>query len=363
MRIGILTFHCAHNYGAVLQCYALQQHLLKNGHSVEVIDYRPKCITDVYRLFPKYRFPFNQPLRALYHLLYELFVSLPRWYKFNSFQQRHLIMSKHVEANEIPSDYDAYIIGSDQLWNTEITGEWLKPYFAQFPFPKETKRYITYGVSFGSTIIDLERLNILNDYLSVFDNISLREDTNVPILSSICHTKLRVVLDPTLLLSKEEWENIIMKPRIKKKYVLAYQVRYNEDFNRLVQAIARKLNLGVVEIGAYALTNAKGDKHAISPGEFLGWIKNATFIVTSSFHATVFSILFNKDFYSVALGQKSDIRYTSLLRKLGLEKRIISHDNNDDFVIESVDYHCISNKLLELNRSSRDFLEQAIYGN
>ena len=140
MKIGILTFHCAHNFGAVLQTYALQEILKTMGHEVFIIDYRPKYIVDVYKIFNIRRFISKSPITSLKKTLNEILNFRNRifcYYKFNRFIKSYINLSHERTVSNI---YDAYIIGSDQVWNPDITGGVFdKVFFAEFNFSKEKK--------------------------------------------------------------------------------------------------------------------------------------------------------------------------------------------------------------------------------
>ena len=142
MKIGILTFHCAHNYGAVLQCYAMQEFLRSKGHDVEVINYRPNYLLKPYKIFNVKRFSSKKPIRILKGLILEFLlfpVRLKRFYGFENFINNKLILSKTVTKESIPSNYDIYIVGSDQIWNPKITKGFDEIYFCRFPFEKGKK--------------------------------------------------------------------------------------------------------------------------------------------------------------------------------------------------------------------------------
>ena len=157
MKIGILTFHCAHNYGAVLQCYATQEFLRSKGYDVEIINYRPEYLLRPYKLFDKTRFKANNPIQFIKKIIIELMIfkmRYKRWKGFEKFINNRLSVGCVVTKNTLPSDCNAYIIGSDQVWNPRITRGFDSIYFANFPFEKEEKKYISYAASMETKSLD-----------------------------------------------------------------------------------------------------------------------------------------------------------------------------------------------------------------
>ena len=201
MKIGILTFHCAHNYGAVLQCYALQEVLKRMGHTVEVMDYRPAFLKTAYDIVSFRRIYSRNPLKILKSLVSE-FLCLPeriRRYKgFDSFIKNRLRLS----SPDIPSDCDVYIMGSDQIWNPGITQGFDGVYFGYLPADSE-KDY-------------------LQKALCNFDAVSVRETHLANLLQPLTEKKVSVVLDPTLLADSSVWNVFLGQRPMKRKYVLVY---------------------------------------------------------------------------------------------------------------------------------------------
>lgn len=363
MKIGILTFHCAHNYGAVLQCYALQETLKSMGHEVEVIDYRPNFLT--YSKFINFQNIKNTSISTTLRKLIRELAVLPkkniRYFVFNRFINKRLNLSTHNKNySYIPAEYDIYIIGSDQVWNKKITNGYHNPYFASFPFPKGNKKYISYAASMESEDISKDT-NILKKLLSNFDAISVREESLRQSLQELSQKRISLVLDPTLIADKTMWHKLAIKPRIKKKYVLVYEVRTNPHTIKFANNIAKQLNAEVVRLFAWVdRFNNKNEYKCESPENFLGWFKHAECIVTTSFHGTAFSIIFEKPFYTKELDNEGNSRSFSLLNKLGLDARIINLKviHNTDFT--NINYDKIDYKLYELKQESIKYLKNNI---
>ena len=365
MKIGLLTFHRAHNYGAILQAYALQQFLVKEGHEVEVIDYRPEYIEQSYSFIPidNYR---NHSVGAWFKMFIRDMLLLPlraiRRNKFRSFMRRYISLSSKVIFKAVPSKYDTYIVGSDQVWNKEITVDYDDVFFCKFHFNKDNRKYMSYAASLEPSILTEADIDILYDRLKQFDVISVREASIISYLQ-IDYNEICDVLDPTLLMDVHFWDHIAETPRLRNRYIVLYQARYNRNLNHLVQQIAKEMGYDVVEMSAWTLPISKICRRgmAASPEEFLGFIKNADLVINTSFHGTIFSILYEVPFYYVELSDGWDERSLSLLRDLDLMNRAV---NVDYLKSHPIDFHCDFSKSKEriamLREKSYSFIRSNI---
>lgn len=362
MKIGILTFHCAHNYGAVLQCYALQEFLKHMGHDVEVVDYRPKYLITPYKRLVIHRFISLNPIKFLKNTIKETLLinrRFRRYMAFDKFITNRLNLSERVTANNIPLKYDIYIMGSDQIWNPKITKGFDSIYWGQFKFPKERRKYIAYAASMETKSINEEELVFYKKLLENFNAVSVREFQLASLLQPLTDKKIETVLDPTLLADSSIWNKIAKQPSIEQKYVLIYQIRSNQNTSRIAKKIAQQLNAVVIEVVAWLNIHFERNQfQEASPEEFLGLIKYSSCIVTTSFHGTVFSVIFNRPFYCIKLDDGSDTRSMSLLKNTGLEERMINKDDNPIF--SEVDYTVANKILINMRNNSRNFLLNAI---
>lgn len=362
MKIGILTFHCAHNYGAVLQCYALQETLKQMGHDVEVIDYRPEYLLAPYRRFDVHRFISRNPLKMAKKCVTEIVLAnkrIIRYDSFNRFITKELRLSEKTEGKSIPQKYDVYVMGSDQIWNPKITNGFDPVYFGDFGFPKDNKKYVAYAASMGATSLEDDAKAFYMKALKSFDSVSVREIQLAALLQPLTDKKVEIVLDPTLLVDRNLWSGITKTPRIKEKYVLVYQVRYDSNTLRIAYDIAKEIGAVVVEITAFFNPRLKKNRlQCASPEEFIGWIRNASCVVTTSFHGTAFSVIFNKPFYCIALGDNGDSRSASLLKNIGLEDRMINKNDSPGF--SGINYDHPNAKLSLLKEKSKEYLLKAI---
>ena len=359
MKIGILTFHCAHNYGAVLQCYALQEVLKGMGQAVEVIDYRPNYLTRAYRIISLHRILSRNPFNIVKRIISECLClpqQIKRYGRFERFINRYLNLSVDKVAF---SNYDIYVMGSDQIWNPKITKGFDGYYFGYFPFSKGERKYIAYAASMETEALSESEKEYLRKALCNFDAISVRETHLANLLRPLTYKNIQVVLDPTLLAATSIWNKFMDKSPLNKKYVLIYQVRGDRRIvKKIADHIAEQLGTSVVTIavlptwyrGKYLLQTE-------SPQDFVNWFQHASCIVSSSFHGTAFSIIFNKPFYSVRMGIR-DTREISLLRSLGLENRMIEKNSLPTF--QNIDYNDINDKLDEYRNESICFLKSSL---
>lgn len=354
MKIGILTFHCAHNYGAVLQCYATQEFLRSKGHDVEIINYRPQYLLQPYLLFNKKRVLSKSPIQFIKNLIIEfLYFKLryKRWKGFNNFINKYLNLSEKVDGKTIPSKYDVYIVGSDQIWNSKITnGDDI--YFCKFPFEKGCKKYISYAASMEATTLDKNALykNLLND----FDAISVREKNIQNLLTPYTNLPIQQVLDPTLMVSPKIWEALSHKATNKEKYVVVYQVRGNNGTIRIAESIANQIGANIKILVANMVSKSPNKFQDATPIDFVDTIRNAACVVTTSFHGTVFSVIFNRPFYTINLNDGWDTRSESFLKSISLENRLINLYDTPTFT--PIEYNDVNKKLYLLREKSQDFL-------
>lgn len=361
MKIGILTFHCAHNYGAVLQCYALQETLKGMGHDVEIIDYRPEYLIKPYDVFNSKRLSSPTILGCLKKCLQEIIVfpkRLKRYKAFSHFIGYKLNLSERVVENNIPAKYDVYIMGSDQIWNPKITRGFDAVYLGDFTHAESNSRYVAYAASMAVTELDGPSKCYLSNALSNFNAISVRERQLAPLLQPLTKNKIAVVLDPTLLADPEIWENVTEGPHIKGKYVLVYQIRRDVNILRIANEIAAQLDASVVEIANPNIHTNNYKFVSASPEEFVELFKNASCVVTTSFHGTAFSVIFHRSFYFVKLGGELDIRSENLLTTIGLGDRMITKDSSPMF--SEIDYSIADMKLLQLKQFSLEYLTRSL---
>lgn len=358
MKIGILTFHYAYNYGALMQAWALKEFLISKGHDVSFVNHKNKKIVESYCIYDaKYLKSDSKSAFFIKILLYPLKVIL-RLVKYKKFK---LFIAKEFQINKKTddiNDYEALIVGSDQVWNWKLTGGFDNFYWGKIK-SDNNQRYIAYAVSLNSD--KLENENEISKLLGNFHSISVREQNLVTLLSPLTEKTISFVSDPTLLIDKETWRKLI-KPQNspKKKYILAYPIRDAKNVIHIAKKISEKENkkYHIIRGEAY-LKFWSEDKSLESPYGFISLIANADTVVTSSFHGTILSIIFNKRFYTIRCKDKNNVRVESLLDTLGLNNRLIN-DYNEITHIDEIDYEKVNQKIKDLKTCSVKYLLTAI---
>ena len=324
MKVGILTYHRAHNYGAVLQCYALQEIIRKNGHDVEIIDYKQPFIESWYnpRVSLKHIVKLCALIRLkeLYHYVKEQFNNKKRKNYFERFRSRFLNCSNSFGNSQSPQDYDAYVLGSDQIWGLHCTNGYDPIYWGNFPKRRGAKVY-GYAISGTTAYHKVLTEDEIRNNIGNFNKLSFREETLRDDVIKVTGIHADITLDPTLLTDEEIWTPLINTDWSQRNYIVLYQVRFIKDdermLNRKADAYAKHLNCDIIDLSDMQY----------SVEDFVSIIKYAKCVVTSSFHATVFSIIFGTPFYSFKLYDTHDDRYTDLLEKLHLSKHLVDKDS------------------------------------
>lgn len=347
-KVGVITFHNSRNYGAVLQAYALQKKLLSIFKEVEVINYQNENIAQNIKLWDCK----GNNLKAYTKALVGMLFRLKKKIAFNHYLKKHIKLSKKItkdNINEKAKKYDLLISGSDQIWNTTITKNDLM-YFLNFANKKQCRA--AYAASFGDEKINLNEE--AKKELQKFNIISLRENLMVNGIEEITTHKPFICCDPCFLLSNNDWKNHASNRLIKKPYVFLFMIHESDKIKKYAEKIVNNNNL--------LLISNKNDfnffKH-IAPNDFLSWIFNAEYIVTDSFHATVFSLIFHKQFISQCFDSKKNQvkkRISELLKTLKLENRVIENEKLD--VNEIIDWKQVDDKINNLsNNSWNSFIE------
>lgn len=358
MKVGILTFHNAHNYGAVLQCFALQHYLQHIGYTVEIIDYRPEFYREQYRPHTLVSCLRKNPWAMLRNIFYHYYLFNKRCKSFDDFINKHLCLSKEVSESKIPHCYQAYIVGSDQIWNPAITNGFKDVYFCNFHFDKGRSKYIAYAPSMELNNPSFEEASFLKANLRRMDALSVREESLIPMLESLSNKKVELVCDPTFLLDATQWKGFIKERLLHKPYVVLYQVRDNPAVFDFASKIASQIKGKVVCLTARIDGKYPIDYQTAPPLNFINYIAYADYVVTTSFHGTAFSLIFNVPFYTFLLGDNFDSRSSSLLKKVGLEDRLVFPGNK--VKIEPVDFTLCNAKIKELISNSKKYLERAL---
>lgn len=344
MKIGIITFQETNNYGAVLQNYALQQTIIKMGVDVETIDYHSRYISKPYKLIHlRNKGLLNYLFGVAGYICY-----LPRTKKVKKFRQM-IKYSPCVDANTIGmlnDRYDKFIAGSDQVWNYKLTGMDTN---YMLDFVRDKEKCNGYAASLGLQEIPKEQIYEYKRCLEDFKCISVREKTASNILSNILNREIFVASDPCVLLRKQEWEKVIKPVKIDRPYILVYQLGVSADVVSLAKRIAseQKMKIVFIPFPVGKLTKGKWDISA-GPMELISYIHDAAYVITDSFHGTLFSILFNKQFFTKIAGTHASVgaRIFDLLDSYKLTDRIVGKDVDSGV---KINYNEI-NRILDKNR-------------
>lgn len=363
MKIGILTFHRAINYGAVLQCFALYRYLLDLGFEVEVIDYRVDYIEKHREPFSKYLYLRISGVRGKIKYLLSSLKGYTEIVKnarnFDAFLNKNICLSTPVfnEEEVAALDYDYIVFGSDQIWNKKIANGLNKVYWGCFD---SKAQFISYAASIGDlTQLNEEDKNFISRYINNFNAIGLREqDFDSWLKKELNFNDSKVVVDPTLLMTKSFYDKIAIKPK-EDNYILVYALETVPGLMEFSQRIAKQLGAKIIRIRSRKGNNS--DKvceviSCISPAEYLGYIKYSKCNILASFHGTVFSTIYQKDFYLVHSPHEN--RAVGYLQSLDLERRVV--DASADITFSKVNYESVDTKISELRQNSEVFLKNTL---
>lgn len=362
-KTATITFHAAHNYGSNLQAYALQQTIIGLGYENDIINLRTNRQKDLYAVFTK-RKGLKYGFKNLSHLLY--YHSLKKSYdKFEQFINSKLIVTKEyaseVELRSANLAYDIFIAGSDQIWNP-VPADFDWSYYLTFV---HEGRKISYAPSFGQLASKGDEVikHKIAAALSSFDAISVREKAAADNVEQLTGKVPPIVLDPTLLLSKEQWLDLIKDENklVKGDYIFFYTLFADPQRMNIVKRISKVTGLPVVTSNfsnQYDVFNPFIKRYEAGPLDFLALIRDAKLVVVSSFHGTVFSIILNVPFF--AIDGMSDARINTLLTFVGLENREITMSNIEERCgcPYSIDFREVSHRIGEARKSSLEYLEK-----
>lgn len=358
MKIGILTFHRAHNYGAVLQAFALKEYLSSICDDVEVVDYIPPYFKSSNNGISFFKYTLSKsPIRFIRNILF-YHTAKKRNRGFIDFISKNINPSiKKYDSNDVINDYDILVYGSDQIWNGKHTLGPDNIFWGYLTNPK-TKR-ISYASSSSSEFFNDGNFSYVKNALQNFDRISVRENSIKKILLECTTKNIVIVVDPVLLLSKEEWDVKLSLKDTNQKYILVYQVRVNPLTMKIAEDYAKKKKLKIIILTK--LVYQKFDSQlnqCATPIQFVNLIKNADLIVTTSFHGTIFSLVFRKNFYTVSIDSEIDERSLSVLSSIGLKERFVYKIPEN---YEGIEYSTlIVYKLNNLIEKSKDYLKTSI---
>lgn len=364
MKVSVITRHGITNYGSILQTYATQTVLERLGCQVEIVDYIRTDEEDGQIAKTLARRSKRWGKSAVTRGIYSL-IQLPEYKimgrKFETMRKKLLKMTRRYHSLEelmedIP-DADVYCSGSDQVWGPVGDGH-LDPAYVLAYVPEE-KRKIAYAGSFGKTRFAHEEVPVFQSYIKRYQAIGVREKSAVELLRQMgVHGEQ--VLDPTLLLTKQDWEGLISDP-IKKKYILIYQLHRNKKMDQYARQMAQKAGLPLVRITPSPHHMVRGGQVVLlpDPGRFLAYLRDAEFLITDSFHGTAFAINFGTQFVNVLPGE-TRTRNQSLLELTGLADRVVTDFDDVHWIDEAIDYEPVQEILQQQREASLAWLQEAL---
>ncbi len=350
LRVCGVTYDHTINYGSCLQAYALQEAI--NGIQLPGGE---KC---TYSLIPLWKCK-DYPKRRIRHAIGLTVLQIYRR-NFVPFEIKHLRyaeckMLKYIDV--LNSDTDSFVCGSDVIWNPD-QNKGVPAYYLDFA----RKYAFAYAASFGKSNLDDEYLNSIQPYLARLNRISVREISAKHIIQEKMGLKCTVAVDPVLLLTWDDWRKVIMdnKPN---NYIFVYTTHLNERIRETIEGIRRATGLKVINAVWSSSPSAlfkKGVFSVFSPDRWLQLLHDAEYVVTNSFHATAFSVLFHKKFFTVVNGDKAkgiNVRMNDFLTSLGLEERIFS-SMPEQLDLSEIDYTDVDKKIENMREESLAFLRE-----
>lgn len=348
MKIGILTYHYSHNFGAMIQAYALRtkvKELAGENVTVDLINFMPQTFRNVDE-----------------EIMDEKFMEMK--------EKREFFLSQHCGICGVPftsieqaDEYDAYIVGSDQIWNPNLpVFEETNEYFLDF-VPKE-KIKIAYAASIGEKIDKNFNTKVFEEYLPKFDFLSMREQSYIPFIENASGKKCTAVLDPTFLIRKEYYYHLMADINVEENSILciAYAMAAKRKLYDIVNRYAIQQDCSVVdmekELSDYFFMNSEKSIRYAGIEEILKVISNSRIVFTDSYHYMVFSIIFHKPFYVMLSGKPS--RIMDLLEYLQLENRIWKEGMKLSDIDEKIDYQKVDQLIEAKRESSIAFLNEAL---
>lgn len=354
MKIALITRHFITNYGSLLQTIATQNILNEMGYECEIIDYIRECElyynSEKTLLKNKSKWNKNFFTRTLYLFLRQPF-SIISGKKFRKMQLKYLNLTKPYHSIEQlqkdKPEADIYMTGSDQVWGPISNGTYDESYILSFCDEKDKK--ISYAASFGHTNMTEELKEYFYKGLSSYNSILVRENSAKSILEEI-NIKSEQVLDPTLLMTKEDWEKYTKKIN-GKKYILVYQLHNDKKLNEYAKRLSQEKNIELVRVTASFHQLFRGGRVILLPDleKFLTLIKNAECLITDSFHGTAFAINLNTQFIEILPNNNTGTRNQSILELTGLSDRILKNQNDYSIYDKKIDYNNV-NRIIEKER-------------
>jgi len=363
-KVGILTFSYSSNPGSVLQAYALQKTLSERFDcDAHIINYhkleagKPIIGETVFCKPLRSWTPKNVIKWTLRILEYPFRMkTYKKFYKkyYKGYPTKRITRENLKDLNE---QYDKFVVGSDQVWNFGSCNV-DETYFLDFV--SDNSKKISYAASLGSSTIPAEKLDVFKNLVSEFSHIAVREPSSVDIIRELTQKEAKLVLDPSLLLEKEQYLEMAVAPK-QKDYVLLYLREDSAELEKVAKRFAKAKNLEFIKIHRHRKSLKNGiPGEAVSPNEWLGYMSNAKYVFTNSFHGICFSLIFEREFYVDLLKKisvKTNTRMQALLSMFGLDARLVDENLEN---LDKIDYSKVNAIKKEMQQFSFDYLNEAI---
>lgn len=364
MKLALLTFHNAANYGAALQAYAFEKFLTDKGYECEYINYvnasRAHEYSMSWHIWDSLR---NGKIKnAIAYALGSPFMTL-RKRRFNKFYKRNLRKTEQIyrsskDAASLNGKYDYFLVGSDQVWNPICNGD-----DAAFllDFVKDGSKRVSYSSSFGMSEIDEAHKEIYRKNFEQFKALAVRETIGQKLIYDLTGRDSKLVIDPVLLLTKEQWMEVMPKKSSNEHFIFSYtnkDSQTREFFGSGYQLNGKKhYVLSRYTSPSDFLSSQVRVKYYMSPEEFLFIINNADLVVSASFHCIAMSIILNRQFVAFVTGNEGkDERILNLLRTLHIEDRVFHKGMTVEEIERPIDYLAVNKKIEEMKKESVDYL-------
>ncbi len=357
MKVSIITRHAIPNYGSILQSYASQKTFENLGYDAEILNYIRYDERDKESVISNCHIPKDGLKNKIKRFIY-FCLQYPNSQKMNKtfekFQKKYLRLSNttYGSVEELKRKLplaDVFVTGSDQVWGKIGPVEYDPAYFLSFV--PENKHQIAYSASFGKTDLNDELTKELDNLLKNYNSILVREKSAVDIVEQYTNKSAKHILDPTLMLDQKEWDALCEPTGLEgTDYIFVYQLHHNKEMEDYITRIQKETGLPVYRAHPSIFYALKPGHfiHLPTPGQFLSYIKNAKYMVTDSFHGTVFSIIFNKQFIDI-IPELTGTRIYSLLEMINQENRILKDMNDFSWMDKMIDYTYV-NKIIEAKK-------------
>ena len=364
-KIGVVTWYEGPNYGTVLQALAMQLYLKSLGYDPYLVNYKVPYI------------PNKTNKRNLKDIISKIIIRLYKKLHSNIIQRKQQDLKNIILNNcnmtelvkndndyiKICNCFDTLIFGSDQIWNPN----WFHPYY--YGYYKDIHcNLISYASSFGVNEIPKDKKNKIIDAIRRFNYISVREKKGFSIINKIVKKECSIVGDPTLLIEKEDWNKLCISNKVPNcDYILCYMLNDNFNHWKAIKRFAKKKKLPfyIITYGGYSYLQSKNIITDANIGDFLDLIKNAKYIITDSFHGSIFSLIFEKQFilferHNPHNSVSQNSRLYNLMDVVGLENRIVKYNKNKIDEINRIDYSKVNARINILKNKSKKYLVNAI---